>query len=148
MQNRATAMRRNAHTGTAIGASLRSTVSIEFSFSVGVVVMDMGGGRQAVLAAVAVHAGLAGQRFAVTLEDEVDEPAVDPEMGVRRGSAGAGLVADTVDEDPGEQEVGHDGDSIGTQAAAPLDGGRNPRVGEGDERRLDDRDADRVLQEA
>src|SRR5438874_13061116 len=113
MPNRATAMRRNAHTGTAIGASLRSTVSIEFSFSVGVVVIDVGGGRQAVLAAVAVHAGLAGERFAVTLEDEVDDSGVDAQVGGHRGPVRTGLFADAVDEHAGEEEVGDDGDAVG-----------------------------------
>src|SRR5438270_878462 len=128
-----TAIRRNAQTGTAIGASLRSTASMSFSFSVGVVVVDVGGGRQAVLAAVAVHSCFAGERFAVALEHEVDEPRVDTEVGVRGGAAGSCLVTNAFDEHAGEQEVGDDGDLFGTQTTTALDGGRYARIGKGDE---------------
>src|SRR5947209_20425547 len=138
---------RNAQTGTAMGASLRSTASMSFSFSVGVVVVDVGGGRQAVLTAVAVHACLAGKRFAVALEYELDEPRVDAEVGVRARAACSCLVTDAFDEHACEEEVGDDGDAFGTEAATAFDGDRDTRVGEGDECRLDDRHARRVLQE-
>src|SRR3954471_23585734 len=100
---------RNAHRGTAIGASLRSMAfSMCLLLSVGVVVV--GGGCQSVLAAVAVHAGLAGKRLGVPLEEGLEETVVDSEVGVDGRAGGPGLVADAVDEDPGEEEVRDHGD--------------------------------------
>src|SRR6266700_502117 len=96
---------RNAQTGTAMGASLRSTASMSFLLSVGVVIVDVGGGRQAVLAAVAVHVCLTGQRFSVALEYKLDEPRVDTEVGVRGRPTGSCLVTDAFDQHTCEEEV-------------------------------------------
>ena len=87
-------------------------------------------GGQAVLAAVAVHAGLAAERLSVALENEVDEAVVDAEMGVGDGTGGPGLGADALDENTREEEIRNGGDPIGTQAPAPLDGRGHARVGE------------------
>src|SRR5581483_12216693 len=140
MAIRATATTSQLHKGTRIGSMASCSSSVITSFSVLVGVLTHGDGSAharlvagqwgAVDAAVAVHAGFAGAGLAVALEHEPGQAGVGPQLGAGEnldlgvvGRPPAGLPVDAVDEHTGEQEVGDDGDALGPQAAAALQGG-------------------------